>query len=337
MTTLESKRGPLTGGFLLMCRNWRCLTWTWLFNFLLAGIATLPLFGQTSALLDHSMAAKKISGLLDLATVGGAFNLMNERPTGLTGGSVALDICFVLLLLLFTPAVISIYLGDELGSLGNLFRVGFRYLWRMVRLGLVFLIVGGIPLGLLMAVRGAMLAKLDNTYIERSFFFWELGTGLVVLLLAIVVRLWFDLSQLMLVERGTYRIGRVESRSAWKAIGPAWRLLSAGLLQLVVAFAVIDVIGIGLLVLAVLAWRLMPPSSVLAAFLLGLIGLFLLLSARFWQRGLEVQWFAANQSLVVPPVVPLVAPTVPVYVEEKVVVVTEGPTPAPIDPAPEAV
>lgn len=340
MKDSEMRRGTLSGGFGLMCRNWRCLTWAYFFNLLLAGIATLPLFGQTGPLMDHSLQARHISGLLDLGSLGGAVALMGERPSGMINGTLALDIVFVLVLFLFTPAVLSIYLGDELASLGNMFRVGLRYLWRMVRLGLVFLVIGGIPLGILSGIRAAMLTRLDARYVERDFFLWELATGLVVLFVAIIVRLWFDLAQVVLVERGTYRIGRVESRSAWRAIGPAWRLLRVSFWKLFLSFALIDVLGWGALLLALFAWHAAPPESTLAAFLLGQVGVFLLLTARFWQRGLEVDWFAANAALVVPPVTPLVAPEIHPYVadpvSEPVVVVPVAAPPAvePIDPLP---
>ncbi len=315
MTNREQSHGVLTGGFLLVCRNWRCLTWTYFFNLLLAAVATLPLLGQTSALLNHSLAARGIAGKLDLGTLGGAISLMNERPTGLINSTLALDVAFVALLFLFTPAVISIYLGDDLASLGNLFRVGLRYLWRMVRLGLVFLIVGGIPLGILAAIRGALLAKLDNVYVERDYFLWSLGTELVILFFAIIIRLWFDLSQVVMVERGTYRIGRVESRSAWRSIGPAWRLLWAGFGRLFFSFVLIDLLGVAALLLAVFVWHASSSRAVHLAFLLGQLGLFFLLAARFWQRGVEVQWFGIHGAAITPVVSPLVEPEVPAFVD----------------------
>jgi hypothetical protein len=315
MTTFEEKRGVLSGGRGLVFRNWRCLTWTYLFNLVLASIAAIPLRAQTGALLDHSLAARNIAGKLDLAQMGAAISIINERPTGLVNSSLVLDLGFAAILFLFTPAILSIFLSDELASLGNLFRVGLRFFWRMVRLGLVFLIVGGIPLGILAAIRGALLNRLDNIYVEREFFLWSLAMGLIVLFVAILVRLWFDLAQLVIVDRGTYRIGRVESRSAWKALGPAWRLLRAGFWRLFFSFVLIDLLGLAALLLALFVWRAAPAGSVWLAFVIEQIGLFLLLAARFWQRGMEVAWFSSNTAVVAVPVTPLVEPVVPPFVD----------------------
>lgn len=305
---MTGQKNALTGGFSLMCRNWRCLTWTYFFNLLFAAIAAVPLAGQASAMLNHSMAAQAIAGRLDVGMLGELSMHMGERPSGIFAVSFVLDMLFVLMLFLFTPAIISMYFGDELVSPGNMFRIGFRFFWRMVRIFLWFALIGGVSVGLLFALRGALLKRLDNIYVERQFFFWSVGTLMVVVLVTVFFRLWFDMAQVVLVERGTYRMGRVESRSAWRSLGAAWRLMRAGFWRLYFSWIVIRILcGVAFL-LCLALWRAAPPHSTLLAFVLGQLALFSMLASRFWQRGLEVQWCENYGDAVTPRVAPLTPP-----------------------------
>jgi hypothetical protein len=323
---MENKPGSiLLRGFVRMCRNWRCLTWTFFLNFLLAALATVPYFAQTSALMDHSLASAGIAGRLDLGKYVEVVRHLGERPSGIWNGAMTLDLTFALLLFVFTPAILSIYLGDEVASLGNMFRVGLRFFWRMVRLTLLFALIAGITLGILSAVRGAMLHKLDDIYVERAFFLWALATGVVVSAVAVFFRVWFDLAELLVVERGTYRIGRLEDRAVRRTLGPAWRLLRGGFLRVYLSFVIVGALGVAGFLLALLLWHAAPPGSTFLAFIFGQLGLFLLLAARFWQRGLEVAWFEIAGPAVTPVAVLIVEPEAPPVVLSPV---SDGPTDA---------
>jgi hypothetical protein len=309
-TPVTGTRNILTGGFALMCRHWRCLTWAYFFNLLLAAIAALPLVGQVSAMFNHSFYAQRIAGLLDIGAVAEAGRLISQRPSGILAGSLSLDLLFVAIFFLFTPAILSIYLGDELATAGNLFRIGFRFFWRMVRIAILFAILAAVVLGILFAARGALLTNLDKTHVERAYFVWAFSSFVLIMAIAFFLRLWFDLAQVVIVERGVYRIGRVEDRGVRHAFGPAWRLLRAGFWKLYLSCALTALVGRIGLVLALLVWRASPPGATFLAFVLAQIGLFLLLASRLWQRGVEVEWFSRFAALAVPPVTPLVKPVI---------------------------
>jgi hypothetical protein len=309
---MESKPGSiLIGGFVVMCRNWRCLTWAFFLNLLLAAVATVPDIAQLSALLNHSLAAHSLSGRLDLAAYGELFGHLSERPSGIWNSAMSLDFLFAFVLFIFTPAVLSIYLGDEVASLGNLFRIGLRFFWRMVRITLLFALIAGITLGILAACRAGLLNKLDDIYVERGWWAWAVITGLIVAAVAVFFRIWFDLAELITVERGTYRIGRIEDRAVRRTLGPAFRLFRAGFLRLYFSFILVGALGLAGFVLALLLWHALPPGSTFLAFIFAQIGLFLLLAARFWQRGLEVAWFDVAGAAVTPQVAPITTPVIP--------------------------
>jgi len=308
---METKPGILSGGFTLMCRNWRCLTWAFFLNLLLAAIATVPYIAQLSDLLNHSRAAHNLAGRLDLGAYAELVGHLGERPSGIWNSAMSLDFLFAIVLFIFTPAILSIYLDDEVASLGNMFRIGLRFFWRMVRIALLFALIGGITIGILGALRGGLLTKLDDIYVERGYFAWSLLTGLVVGAIAVFFRLWFDLAELLVVERGTYHIGRIEDRAVRRTLGPAFRLFRAGFLRLYFSFIFVGALGVAGLALALVLWHAMPARANLLAFIFAQIGLFLLLTARFWQRGIEVAWFEFAGAAVTPVVAPITSPEIP--------------------------
>jgi len=309
-TLVPANRNILAGGFSLLCRHWRCLAWAYFFNLLLAVIGTIPMMGQLGVLFNHSFYSQRIGGLLDIGAFAEAGRLLGERSSGVVTAGLTSGLLFVFVFFLFTPAILSIYLGDELATAGNMFRTGFRFFWRMVRTAILFIIMGVVVLGILFAARTALLAKLDNTYVEREYFVWAACTFAVIGMVGFFIRLWFDLAQLVVVERGVYRIGRVEDRAVRHAFGPAWRLLRAGFWKVYLSCIVTAIAGRVALILALLIWHAAPPSATFFAFILGQIGAFLLLASRLWQRGIEVEWLGRHRALAVPPVTPLVAPEV---------------------------
>ena len=327
-TSVPAQRNILASGFSLVCRHWRCLAWAYFFNLLFAALGTIPLMGQLSMLLNHSFYAQRIGGLLDLGAFAEAARFLGERSSGVVTAGLTSGLLFVFVFFLFTPAILSIYLGDELASAGNMFRTGFRFFWRMVRIAILFLLMGILVLGILFAARSALLAKLDATYVERDYFVWAALTLIVIGMIGFFIRLWFDLAQLVVVESGVYRIGRIEDRAVRHAFGPAWRLLRAGFWKLYLSCLLTVIAGRVALVLALLVWRASSPSATLLAFILGQVGAFLLLASRLWQRGVEVEWLGRHKALAVPPVTPLIAPDVrpPAFLPP-------APTPPPVPPS----
>jgi hypothetical protein len=321
MTESDSQSGSiLVRGLGRVCRNWRCLTWTFALNLLLGAIATIPYWVQTSNLMDHSLASSGISGRLNLGMILEEMRILTEHPTGSWNGAFALDVIFALVVFIITPGVLSIYLGDEIDSFGNMLRTGLRYFWRFVRLTLFLAIIAGIPLVILGILRNLLLNKLDEIYVEREFFIWSLITGLIVAAVFVFFRLWFDLAEVIVVDRGTYRLGREEDRRVRYALGPSWRVLRAGFWRLYLSFIFVGFLGYAGLLFMLALWHMLPPGSIFLAFILAQAGLFLLMAARFWQRGIEVAWFDEVGALVTPIPVPIAPPVVvqSVVVEEVV-------------------
>ena len=77
-----------------------------------------------------------------------------------------------------------------------------------------------------------------------------------------------------------------------KSIVAAFRKTRRHLGRLLVSYVVIAVVALAILVVGILLWHaIVPPSSVLGAFIVGEATLLLLLGTRFWQRATAVAFY----------------------------------------------
>src|SRR5271156_6024475 len=59
----------LAQGFQLVLRNWPCVVWVYAVNLFFALLASVPFATGLSSYLDHSLAAQKIAGTIDIASL----------------------------------------------------------------------------------------------------------------------------------------------------------------------------------------------------------------------------------------------------------------------------
>ncbi len=57
----------LAQGFRLALRNWPCVVWAYAVNLVFGLLAGIPFAAGLAPYLDHSLAAQKIAGTIDLA------------------------------------------------------------------------------------------------------------------------------------------------------------------------------------------------------------------------------------------------------------------------------
>jgi hypothetical protein len=328
-------RNIVMHGFGIMCRNWPAFFWTYAMNLLFALLSAQVLMSKLNPLLDHSMAAQSLAGPLHVIALAGASMQLRESLPAVTTSSVLFDCLFVLFAFITTPAVLSMYLDQERATLGNMFRTGFRFFWRFVRIAIVWGIITLLVVGALNMLRMGLLNRLDKTIVERPYFIWSAVTFSIVMLFAVYIRIWFDVAEIIVVDRGWYRFGRAEDRRVRRTIMPAMRMMHRRFWSLMVAVIFARLIGAACLIAAVWIWKdLVHPGSWFMAFVISQIGLFILLASRFWMRGIEVAWAVEDGTLVTPDAVrisPLEEPPVPAYAA----VPSAAPEPAsgPVPPA----
>ena len=284
---LRSKRplpSLLVQGFQLLLRNWPCVVWVYAVNLVLALLGSVPFATGLGGYLDHSLAAQKIAGTIDIAYL--VELALHIRNTGFspmvlhTAGWVGL-LQLLVLFYLFAGSVF-VFVAAEPPQLSVLLRGGVAYFWRFVRAAILAGGSAAIIVCVLLALRAALLGRADAVYVERRMFLYTAISGAIVLLVALLLRLWWDLVEVYVVRNAMDGEHRVHV-----ALLPAFRLLFRNFFRIFGSFLLAGITGVVALALCLALWKALPAHQVWVAALLAQLGLFLLLVSRFWQRGIE--------------------------------------------------
>jgi hypothetical protein len=312
---MNDKKGLLGSGFSMVAHNKRYLFWLWLLSVVLGGFGTAGLRESAHAILDHSLYAQKLTQGFDL----GVYVELLTRPEfgpmkSMTFPALYFAFLFAMATALFLPGIFTGYASTYRLPREQFFRACGRNLWRFIRIMVIAAIVMGILAGILSAANEAIVKKAGESTNEiLPFTLNMIGLGIIFLLMSIL-RIWFDLAEVETVlndQRAVRKSLATAFRHTFRSLG---RLLGSYVLTTIVA-AIIGLCGL-------LAWRkLVWPQSILGAFVVSQITLFLLLIPRFWQRGIAVSYW--QQHMIIP--VAVVEPPAPVPV-------ASAPEPAPVTP-----
>jgi hypothetical protein len=275
----------LVQGFQLALRNWPFVVWAYVVNLVFGLIAGIPFAAGLAPYLDHSLAAQRIAGTLDVSYLG---ELMTRlRQTGFLAAAIRtagwLNLLQLLVLFVLFAGTVFVYVSAEPPRLSVLLRGGVAYFWRFVRAAILAGCIAAAILGSLLAARALLLARVSDLYVERKMFLYSAISGAVVLLAALLVRLWWDLVEVYIV-----RNAMDGERRVLQALLPALRVLFRYFFRAVGSFFLSGMLGVSALAACLYIWKaLIPAHQVWLACLLAQVGLFLLLASRFWQRGIE--------------------------------------------------
>jgi hypothetical protein len=111
----------------------------------------------------------------------------------------------------------------------------------------------------------------------------------VVLLVAALLRVYFDLMQVYTVQLGLQAgSGEKAGRQIRRAFKPAWKALFGNFFRTYLTFVLLTLVGLAAIFFtARMAMHSMAQPRVWPMFLLAQTGLFVSLLTRFWQRGAE--------------------------------------------------
>jgi hypothetical protein len=275
----------LIQGFQLALRNWPVVVWAYAVNLVFGLLAGIPFATGLAPYLDHSLAAQKIAGTIDVTYVGELLLHLRESSFRVTAINTAAWLNLLQLLVLFVlfAGTTFVYVSAEPPRLSVLLRGGVAYFWRFFRAALLAGCIAAVLLGVLLAARALLLDRLSNVYLERRLFVYSAISAAVVLLVALLVRLWWDLVDVYIV-----RNAMDGERRVLQAPLPALRLLWKYFFRTAGSFLLSGMLGFGALALCLFLWKqFVPAHQVWLACLLAQLGLFLLLASRFWQRGIE--------------------------------------------------
>jgi hypothetical protein len=282
---MNENRNLVSAGAGIAGRNKRYVVWFYLLNLAFAWFGASGFGTHAHAILDHSLYADKLLHGFNVAV----FIELLARPefgplASSTAPAMMFAVLFFLASLLFMPGVLLGYASDHRLPRDEFYRACGRNIWRFVRLFLFFTVIAGILAGILFGVQGALANAADKTSNERLPFFIQLAGTTIVFLVLTVIRIWFDLAQTDVVLR--------EQPAVHKSVAAGFRKTRRNLGRLLVSYVVIAIAALAVLAGGILLWHaIVPPDSVLGAFIVSQATLLLLLAARFWQRATAVAFY----------------------------------------------
>jgi hypothetical protein len=283
---LMHRQNLISAGASVASHNKRYVVWFFLLNLLFAWWGAAAFTSHAREILDHSLYADKLLHGFDLVVL---IELIARPEFGPTQSSTMpatlFAILFFLTSLIFMPGVLLGYSSDHRISREEFFRACGHNLWRFVRLFVIFAVIAGIIGGILFGAQDALVKAVDRTANDdRLPFLTQMLSMAVIFLVLTVIRIWFDLAQTDVVLR--------DQKAVRKSLGWAFRATRRNFGRLLGTYVVVAIVGLVILAAGIVIWyAIVPPSSVLGAFIVSQAILLLLLAVRFWQRASAVAFY----------------------------------------------
>ena len=277
-----SERNLISAGGNNAGRNKRYVVWFYILNLACGWIGAIAASRSIHALTDHSLYASRLLRSFDLEVF---FELLGRPEIGPIGKFAApanmMAILFLVASLVIMPGVLLGYASDHRISRDEFYRACGRNVWRFVRLFVFFLIIAGIISGTLFSGLNALSNAADKTSNERLPYLVQLFGTIFILIILTVLRIWFDLAQTDVVLQ--------DQNAVRKSIASAFRKTRHNFVPLLASYLAVAVVALAILVGGIVLWnQIVPPYSVLGAFIVSQATLLLLLAMRFWQRAVAV-------------------------------------------------
>ena len=279
----DENKGVVAAGAGLVWRHQRVLWWVFAVNLILGAIGTAPAHQRLDEVLRHSLAGRPLTNGFDFGMFLELIRVPESNLFGSHGPSLHAAILFALFMLFVTGGILTVYREDRKLKTGDFFAASGACFWRFVRLALFSLV----PFGILAAALGGVNSLSDyigdRAVSAKTGFYVLLAGAILVTLLALFVRLWFDVAQVRAVVQDERKMWR----NLWKALGIVWRHL----LNLFRVYLCISGVAWVTLVVGLMIWAKLPPTATPVTFLLLEFIILMQLLTRLWQRASAVTWY----------------------------------------------
>jgi hypothetical protein len=302
---MNEKQNLVSAGAGTSQRNLRYIVWFYLLNLLFAWFGASGVGTHAHRIMDHSLYSDKLLHGFDAAVLGELIGRPEFGPMqSSTMPAVFFGILFLLASLTFMPGVLLGYSSDHRISREEFFRACGRDLWRFVRLFVVAAIVVGVTVALLSTGIDALAKAADKTNYEMLPFFTNVAGWIIILLALTKIRIWFDLAQTDVVLR--------DQTAVRKSLAFGFRTLRKNAGRLLGTYLAISLVALVVLAAGIMLWHfIVPPSSVIGAFLVSQLTVLLLLATRFWQRASAVAFYVKQTAEPVVEMAPVSAAAAP--------------------------
>ena len=281
-------------------------------NFVLAYIATRGTNERIGNILDHSLAANQLVRGFNLGTTLSLATNPESPFGGLLSASLLGAILFTIFTIFATGGILATYYSGQRLHAGGFFEACGHHFWRFVRL-VIYLLLVLIPVLILGGIAHHVYDRIEKQAISPmpAVHLFE-ATAVVLLLLLICIRVWFDMAQVIAVAE--------DERRMHKALRRAGALLRRNFFSLYWLYLRVSLIAWIVFAAGLHIWMThLRPESILAPFLLSQFLILFWQACRLWQRASECIWYREHQRAITlnappyapPPVIsqePLTAP-----------------------------
>ncbi len=298
------------GGAGLVWRRQRLVWWIFAVNFVLAFFSIHGVTPRIGSVLNHSLAAQRLVNGFDLGALEEMTVQPGVSPLDVSPAAMAYSLVFFVFMLFVTGGILEVYRRDIRLTTSEFFEACGAFFWRFVRL-VIFLLLCLIPIGILHHILRAIAGRIgDSAVSAMTGVWWQIAAGIVIVLLLLILRLWFDMAEIHCVAQNERRVRR-SLRIAWRVTFGNF----GSLFGLFFGIGVIACIGFGF---GLWLWMyVLPPTAIATAFFLGQLMILWWLGTRLWQRSAETLWYqryfarAAEVAMPPPAHYPIVAPQPP--------------------------
>jgi hypothetical protein len=270
--------------------KWQRLVWWVFFVCLIFGFfSTHEMTERAHSLLDHSMAAQRLVDGFDVSAIV-LLQQLPDSPLEIQAHNIAhFSLLFVVFMLFATGGILAAYVLDEKPTTTAFFEAAGHHFWRFFRL-LIYLAIVLLPIAGLAAASSALHTHIEDQSISPypGDHFVE-AAAVVILLLLIIVRVWFDMAQVIAVAEDEKKMHRALRRS--------FGLLRRNFFSLAWLYLRVSIIAWALFAFGLYAWtHILQPQSNLAAFLLSQLMMVIWIATRLWQRASEALWYRNHRA-----------------------------------------
>ena len=286
----DNEKGVVAAGFGLLWRRQGILWWVFAVNFVCGALGTIPAMLALHRTLAHSLAGQPLSKGYDVGMFVELLRLPNVSLMHSSTTSYIFAFVFFLFMLFVSGGILETYHQDRKLTTGDFFAASGAFFWRFVRLMLLSLV----PFVAVVIVHG-VLDKLavyvgDRAIADQVGIYLSWFAIAVFVLLALVVRLWFDIAQVRTVAQNERRMWR----NTWKAFHIIFRQLPS----LFWMYFRISLFGWATLAIGLVIWAKLPPTATPVTFVLLELILLAQLATRFWQLASAMTWYQRHAEVV---------------------------------------
>ncbi len=317
----DGHESVLAAGFRLLWRQQRVLWWIFAVNLMCGLFGAMPGFLRLRSALAHNLAGRRLTDGFDLGMFLELVRLPEINIFRSAATSFLFAFVFLAFMLFIMGGVLATYGDDRRLTAGEFFAACGAFFWRFVRL-LLLSIVPFVIVGIIYRVlKGVANQVGDRAIADQVGIFMRWGALLVFLLLALAVRLWFDVAQVRTVVQ--------DERWMWRNIWRSLRITCHDLGHLYAMYLLISFLGLITLAVGLMIWAKLPPTAGGAVFLVLELIIFAQVATRLWQLASATAWYKRHAELVPADVVAFTSPAPVEIIETEPGVESVPPDPGP--------